>query len=1380
MKDSIKHKPTEIIIKLVNNSFTDVLLKTESFSVSGQTSKEDNLLPQSILPYLTDNTIIEPVFKQLYRTMKVRQLKESVLTSEMYADQTKAESVNLSRYLILRGLDLTKNTIEDICKQLTADPEIEFAEPNAIATAFLKPSDPWYNSQWPHKLTSIEQAWEIEQGNSDVVIGIIDTGIDFGHEDLAVNIWHSNTGEPGFDYVDVDTNSYKQNGYVLKGGEDYTIADNVPVDFYGHGTLCAGIAAAVGENGNGVCGVAFHSKIMPLRAGFAVNYFGLEYALFESDDVVNCIYYAVNNGVDIISMSFGIYDSLQLLHEAIQYAYSHHVVLVAGAGNNNNSIKMYPAAFEEVIAVASTNMYDIKSTFSNYGFWVDVAAPGGDAMITDNIISTVPKTGGAMANESGYNSASGTSMASPYVAGLAALVLSGDSTWTPQEIRTIITQGVDQPVSEVYIGTGRVNALKILTTNNLSQAVAEITSPLNGQLIDEYQIITGTVECDSFWIYYGHGIYPDEWHILDSGISTSGTLAEWDNHDFESGIYSILLRTKKSGYLTDQSVSVYISRKLHPGWPKQLDVPAIGHSYTPTLADIDGDGIKDVLIHSNAADYAFHGDGTSLTGWPTYVNYASYGTTAQVPGSNVADIDNDGAMEVVTVNRDHWIIHSPENTVYPFNVFNDQAEFENGWPMESEKYGLRNAFDMPATLADLDNNGTLEIIGRSSGNLDESQMFHVLKADGGDFMNWPYKLPADFNTYGNCYVSVRDLNRDGYKEIIGIARNKNTSRSSLYIWNFDGSLKEGYPILLTLNRFFYGPGLTVVDIDNDSEYEIGVVAEYGTCYTNYGKIIYFNLDGSVVTGWPAQFSNQMISPTFVTGDVDNNASLETFFGTLSSCSVSSEVHGFRNNGTVLPGWPQKVFGSVWSVPALADVNGDNFADILVITDKGYIYAWNNDGSMVNGFPILTGGPNEIKASNSGVAVGDIDGDNLVEIIASTMDATVYVWDLQAPVSDADGQCPMFLCDPLYTGSPFNSEPIVFAGDDRIIFLQDTATLKGLVSDDGLPYAKPLTISWNAVSNFDKVIIQNPDNDTTRVTFTSPGKYWFQLSANDTRKSSKDSVAVTVYGKTEEISATICEGEFFSIGDSVFTDAGEYLVHYSNHPEFDSVMHLTLVVNEKNNKYLARSICSGSVFAVGDSVFTKAGSYIIPFTNIQGCDSIVHLSLSISAIPIVELGNDTTITSVANLTLDAGSGFKSYAWNNGSTTRTLFLQNLPVGDHIYSVKVTDSKTCSNTDTIIVGVILSTQNQSLKVHNNLNLEIYPNPVSDELYIRSDTPLDTELNISLLDIYGKIVCSVSRFHLEYSDPIILKLNNLNSGIYILRINNSNKSQIAKIVKK
>ncbi|MCO4768495.1 MAG: S8 family serine peptidase [Deltaproteobacteria bacterium] len=285
-------------------------------------------------------------------------------------------------------------------------------------------------------------AWDITRG-SGVVVAVIDTGVDVTHPDLVPNLW-VNQGEIAGNGIDDDGNGYVDdvNGY------DFVNRDADPNDRDGHGTHVAGSVAARGDDGYGVPGVAYEAQIMSLKFLDGWNG-GL------SSQAAEAITYAVNNGADVINASWGGPGYSSAIRNAIAYARSRGVVFVAAAGNegrNNDSTGSYPANYnlDNVIAVAATDRRDRLASFSNYGASrVHVAAPGVD------IVSTVPGPN--------WEYQDGTSMASPYVAGAAALLRAAVPNLTPAGVRqALMDSAVDVPALSGLVASGRIDAFAAL------------------------------------------------------------------------------------------------------------------------------------------------------------------------------------------------------------------------------------------------------------------------------------------------------------------------------------------------------------------------------------------------------------------------------------------------------------------------------------------------------------------------------------------------------------------------------------------------------------------------------------------------------------------------------------------------------------------------------------------------------------------------------------------------------------------------------------------------------------------------------------------------------------------------------------------------------
>jgi thermitase len=300
-------------------------------------------------------------------------------------------------------------------KAYSANARVAYAEPDFVAQALGSPDDPWFGNQWGMVRIRAPQAWDVTTGSPAISIAILDTGVDQDHPDLAdkvisnVNFSNSATAD------DID----------------------------GHGTHVAGIAAAITNNGIGVAGLGYGSTIMNVKVLGDTG--SGSYSWLASG-----IVWAADNGADVINMSLGGSSASATLEAAINHAWAKGVVVVAAAGNNGNSAPFYPAYYTNCIAVAGTDSLDRLAGWSNYGNWIDVAAPG------VSIVSTLVNNR--------YGVKSGTSMASPHVAGLAALVftVATDTNGNGRlndEVRATIQDNCDD-IGVSGIGSGLINAYK--------------------------------------------------------------------------------------------------------------------------------------------------------------------------------------------------------------------------------------------------------------------------------------------------------------------------------------------------------------------------------------------------------------------------------------------------------------------------------------------------------------------------------------------------------------------------------------------------------------------------------------------------------------------------------------------------------------------------------------------------------------------------------------------------------------------------------------------------------------------------------------------------------------------------------------------------------
>ncbi len=365
-------------------------------------------------------------------------------------------------------LETMPGVSEKALEQFTKIPDIEYIEPNYIISLSNiapgdeapAPKDPSFKKQWGFKNDGKNgsifssgiagedinalRAWGITRGSQNVKIAVIDTGVDYTHPDLKNQILINQAefnGKPG---IDDDGNGFVDDIY----GYDFANKDGDPQDGHGHGTHCAGVIGA-SHNSLGVAGVMADVKILPIK-------FLSDSGSGETIDAISAIDYAIKRGVNVMSNSWGGGEKEKSLEDAIKSAEAAGITFVAAAGNessDNDSTDSFPANYNvsNVISVGSFTSSGSKSSFSNYGLKsVHVTAPG------SSILSTY-KNGG-------YTSMSGTSMATPHIAGIIGLILSKEPNLTPLQIRErlINTSNKTSKLSTASVSGGRVDAYRAL------------------------------------------------------------------------------------------------------------------------------------------------------------------------------------------------------------------------------------------------------------------------------------------------------------------------------------------------------------------------------------------------------------------------------------------------------------------------------------------------------------------------------------------------------------------------------------------------------------------------------------------------------------------------------------------------------------------------------------------------------------------------------------------------------------------------------------------------------------------------------------------------------------------------------------------------------
>ncbi|MGL6160338.1 S8 family serine peptidase [Microbulbifer sp.] len=490
-------------------------------------------------------------------------------------------------------------------KELQADPAVDYVEPNYRYHSLRAPSDPLYLRQWHYRNIHLPEAWDITTGSSDVVVAVLDTGIYKAHPDFEGKL------TPGYDFIS-DPESAGDGDGIDDDPEDP--GDRALQNRSSwHGTHVAGTVGALTDNTSGVSGAGWDSLVMPLRV--------LGISGGNTYDAAQAVRYAAGLANDsgtvpaqkagVINMSFGGSGFSQTLQNALSEARAQGVVLVAAAGNDSSDTPVYPAAMEGVIAVSATDFNNEQAPYSNFGDWVDLAAPGGDMSadanvdgFSDGVLSTyVNERKGGNELSPSYASLQGTSMASPHASGVFALMKAVNPQLTPDDIDALLASGQlttdlgDTGRDPVY-GYGLLDAYKAVQAAGQEPAEPVITADpetLNfSATLTELEVEIRNIGADSAslsgdplpgatWISNVEAVSVD-----DKGFGTYRVSV--DRSDMTDGIYNSEVVFPMNG---TENYHLPVNLQVQMGGTASGNYAGYLYILLLKATDEDGDGVSD-------------------------------------------------------------------------------------------------------------------------------------------------------------------------------------------------------------------------------------------------------------------------------------------------------------------------------------------------------------------------------------------------------------------------------------------------------------------------------------------------------------------------------------------------------------------------------------------------------------------------------------------------------------------------------------------------------------------------------------------------------------------------------------------------------------------
>ncbi|HGY55520.1 MAG TPA: hypothetical protein ENK44_07465 [Caldithrix abyssi] len=880
------------------------------------------------------------------------------------ADETDViDGVDLSKiYRVRLSNSYKPEELNDFIHQLKQISDVQFGSleyKHMVTAARYIPNDPDLSRQWYMDKIMAPEAWALWgdsiPGSREILVGVVDSGFDYLHPDLQ-DVLYVNPGEDvdgDGQITAVDSNNVDDdgNGYVddFHGwdfvGANKDIGQQPDNDVrppqagegagLSHGTHVAGVIAAQTDNNIGMSSISYRAKILVTKHAYDN---ALQYPFYIIDGYSGILYCA-KMGADVINCSWGGTGGYSFYEKYVikQASTTYGSIVVCAAGNdasNNDNKPHYPSDFEQSIAVAALSSGDERASFSNYGEVIDISAPG------VGVYSTIH------ANAGSYASWSGTSMASPVVAGSFALL----KAWYPDSSRDWLVDRLLSTADDIdnrnasyagKLGSGRVNVYNAIASGFLPDLRikdyvfinegTEISSGLKpGDTVD----VRVQIENNPLWrsareVTVTLHAVEGKAGLIDS-IAVIGDVASGDTLSnlsdeislfiLEDAVYEPIripvtvtaVTEDGAPYQKEQEIKVQLSLEADgfPAGGENINVPI-------ALEDITDDGQKEIIaIEDNYYCTVIETDGSVLSGFP--VSTGGYTTAPPI----VADVDADGQPEIVIMDRSGLL-----------RIFDSSGNMEKEIDTDERVYGNIAA-------ANLDNDDDLEIIFGTMG-----REVHVIKPDSTGLAGFPYSVGGTIR-YG---IALADFTGDGIVELVF-----GSSDKKLHVITAQGDSVPGFPLDLP-SRTIQTP-------------VIGTTGEELQIYfvTNDDTLYQVSATGTV--NWKYGLNTSVNAPLALE-DVDNDGSLDV----AVVCSDGT-IHLVNSDGQAKNGFPYPVNEPISTSPVFADLNNDGLMEIALSSQTGYLYVLKAEGMMYPNFPALL--DDQLNGSS---AINDLDDDDRLEI-----------------------------------------------------------------------------------------------------------------------------------------------------------------------------------------------------------------------------------------------------------------------------------------------------------------------------------------------------------------------------------------------------------------